>query len=97
MHFLYVHLGIPGTGPWYGFWSGFGGSVPDIAIITGASAWYLNHTCHDHPTCLRWGKYPAAGGLFKLCRHHHPDMKGNKPDREMIHRLHREHLDRISR
>lgn len=81
-------------GAWYGFWSGFGGSVPDIALITGATAWYVNHTCHDHPMCLRWGKYEAAGGLFKLCRRHHPDLGGERPDSATIHRLHKQHLER---
>lgn len=82
------------AGGWEGFWSGFGGSFPDIAVITGALAWYLHHTCGDHPACLRWGKYPAAGGLFRLCHVHHPDLQGQRPHRELIHRLHREHLNR---
>jgi hypothetical protein len=82
------------SGGWYGWWSGVGGSVPDLAIITGALAWYLHHTCGDHPSCLRWGKYPAAGGLFRLCHVHHPDLQGQRPRRELIHRLHREHQGR---
>jgi hypothetical protein len=94
-HWVFVILGSRNeAGAWYGFWSGFGGSVPDISIIAGALVWYLNHTCHDHPGCLRWGKYPAAGGLFRLCHVHHPDLQGKRPHRELIHRLHREHAER---
>jgi hypothetical protein len=58
------------------------------------AAWY-HHTCHDSPWCLRHGRYPAAGGLFRLCRHHHPDLMGQRPHRELIHRLDREHKARL--
>jgi hypothetical protein len=87
------------TGAWYGFWSGMGGSLPDIALFTGVTAWYLHHTCHMSPWCLRWGKFEAAGGVFKLCRHHHPDIAAltHLSRHDMIHKLHREHLDRTSR
>lgn len=76
----------------YSFWSGVAGSFL-IAVVSwlliGLPLWYLQHTCHDHLMCLRWGKHPAAGGTFKLCWKHHPDM-GTRPHRDMIHRLHRE-------
>jgi hypothetical protein len=80
---------------WYDLWSGFAASYPYL-LIPGAVLWYLHHTCHDHLLCVRWGKYPAAGGLFRLCRHHHPDLAGQRPHRELIARLHREHLDRTA-
>jgi hypothetical protein len=84
------------TGAWYGFWSGFGGSAPDIVIITGFTTWYLNHTCHMSKWCLRWGKYEAAGGMFKLCHAHHPDIveHAHLSRKDMIHKLHREHKER---
>lgn len=74
----------------YGFWSGFGGTVLFSALII-SPGWYWQRSCHDSWKCLRWGKYPAAGGLFKLCHHHHPDLQGQRPHRELIHRLHAEH------
>lgn len=83
-----------GTGAWYGFWSGLGGSLPDIALVAGLCGWYLNHTCHAHPLCLRWGKYEAAGGVFRLCRRHHPDLAGQRPHGELIHQMHRDHQER---
>ena len=99
VHLLGVDYGLPyGHWGWYNFWSGVGGSFL-IASVTwlfaGFPLWYYHHSCHDHPACLRWGKYAAAGGTFKLCWKHHPDM-GVKPHRELIHRLHREWLDRAA-
>lgn len=81
------------AGGWYGFHSGIGGAayasmVPALAVL------YYHGTCHDSPWCLRWGKYEAAGGMFKVCRHHHPDLQGTRPHRELIHRLHAEHKER---
>lgn len=78
------------TGGWYGWWSGNAGGLQLLQwAALGAFLWW-HHTCHDSPWCLRWGKYPAAGGVFKLCRHHHPDLQGARPHRELIHRMHRE-------
>jgi hypothetical protein len=81
------------TGGWYGFHSGLGGAAY-ISVLPAMALIYWHHTCHASPWCLRWGKYPAAGGLFRLCRDHHPDLMGTRPRLELIHRLHREHQAR---
>lgn len=73
----------------YGFWSGFGGTLLFSAAVL-FPPWYYQHTCHHSYKCLRWGKYQAAGGTFKLCHVHHPDMQGKRPHGDMIHRLHKE-------
>ena len=78
------------TGGWYGWWSGNAGGLQLFQWIAIAMFLYWHHTCHGDPWCLRWGKYPAAGGVFRLCRHHHPDLAGTRPRREMIHRMHAE-------
>jgi hypothetical protein len=78
------------THPTYGFWSGFGGTLIFSAAVLWPP-WYYQHTCHDHFSCLRWGKYEAAGGIFKLCHRHHPDFAGKRPRRELIHALHRKY------
>jgi hypothetical protein len=78
------------SGGWYGAWSGFLGGLQVFEWIVLGAFIYWHHTCHDHAWCLRWGKYPAAGGTFRLCRHHHPDLQGSRPHREMIHRMHTE-------
>jgi hypothetical protein len=51
------------------------------------------YNCH-YPGCWRVGNHPAAGGQFSLCYLHHPDYQGKKPTRELIQRLHQEHLER---
>jgi hypothetical protein len=84
------------SGGWYGFNSGAAGAFYMSALPALGLLWY-HHTCHDSPWCLRWGKYPAAGGLFRLCRHHHPDLQGKRPRRELIHRLHAAHKARPAR
>jgi hypothetical protein len=78
------------SGGWYGFHSGIGGAAY-ISVVPAVTLLYWHQTCHDSWHCLRWGKYPAAGGLFKLCRHHHPDLQGTRPHRELIRRMHAEH------
>lgn len=81
------------AGGWYGFNSGAAGAFY-MSLVPAAMVFYYQHTCHDSPWCLRWGKYPAAGGLFRLCRHHHPDLAGQQPRRELIRRMHAEHRER---
>lgn len=79
------------TGTHYGFWSGFGGTLIFSAMVL-FPPWYYRHTCHDHFSCLRWGEHEAAGGIFKLCWKHHPDM-GTRPHHDMIVSLHKRWRD----
>lgn len=68
MHLLLRLLGVDDlSGPWYGFWSGFGSDLAYIGII-----WALvkRHNCHVR-WCWRIGLYPA--GEFRVCRRHHPE------------------------
>jgi hypothetical protein len=97
-HWLQVHTGtINETGPYYGFWSGFGSDLTEFAVIgtiaTGVYQLVKKYNCH-YPGCWRVGNHPAAGGQFSLCYRHHPDYQGKKPTNELIQRLHREHLER---
>lgn len=82
------------AGGWYGWWSGQAGGLQVIEWAALGALVYWHHTCHDSPWCLRLGKYPAAAGVFRLCRHHHPDLQGARPHRELIHRMHAEHKAR---
>jgi hypothetical protein len=79
------------TGGWYGFWSGFAGGVRVFEWPVIGALVYYHHSCADHAMCLRWGKYPAAGGLFHLCARHHPDFEGAPLHRDLIKRLHDAH------
>lgn len=73
----------------YGFWSGFGGTLLFSALVL-FPPWYYQHSCHHDVMCLRWGRYPVAGGLAKVCRKHHPDIDESRPIHEELHRLHLE-------
>lgn len=76
------------TGHVYGSLSGFSGTVL-FSVLMLAPPWYYQHTCHQ-PWCVRWGTHEAAGGIFKMCKVHHPDIQGQPITEELIHRLHRQ-------
>jgi hypothetical protein len=97
-NWLQVHTGtINESGPYYGFWSGFGSDLEEFGILGAiAAAFYQlvkKYNCHE-PGCWRIGNHPAADGQFHLCYRHHPDFQGKKPTHEVIERLHRENLER---
>jgi hypothetical protein len=97
-YWMQVHTGtVNEAGPYYGFWSGFGSDLEEFGILgaIGAGIYQLikKYNCHS-PDCWRIGRVPAADGQFMLCYRHHPDYQGVKPTRELIERLHREHLER---
>jgi hypothetical protein len=97
-HWLQVHTGtVNETGPYYGFWSGFGSDLEEFGILgaIGAGIYQLvrKYNCHE-PGCWRIGNHPTADGQFHLCYRHHPDFQGKKPTHELIERMHREHLER---
>src|SRR6516165_2490120 len=97
-HWLAVHTGtVNESGPYYGFWSGFGSDIAEFGIIGAvATAVYQlvkKFNCHQ-PGCWRVGNHEAAGGQFFLCWRHHPDYQGKKPTGDVIARWHREHIER---
>ena len=78
-HWLQVHTGtVNESGPYYGFWSGFGSDLEEFGILGGIAAGIYQlvkkHNCHE-PGCWRVGQYPAADGQFMLCYRHHPDYR----------------------
>lgn len=82
-------------GKTYGFWSGFGGAT---IIFSGTASFLIVHYRHincQKPKCPRIGHYPDSRGV-KWCGIHHPDHGGTKPTVAVLHRLHREHLDRAA-
>ena len=94
---LAVHTGTNDlSGPYYGFWSGFGSDLAELGILgaigTGVYQLVKKYNCHE-PGCWRVGTHPAAGGQFLLCYRHHPDFKGTRPTRDVIVRMHREHAE----
>jgi hypothetical protein len=97
-HWLGVYTGATNeSGPYYGFWSGFGSDLAELGILgaIGTAIYQLvkKYNCHE-PGCWRVGAHPAAGGQFLLCYRHHPDFHGSKPTHDLIVKMHREHEER---
>lgn len=82
------------SGTWYGFWSGFGGSIPDFLILGSIITVYRHHNCHVRG-CLRLGK-PVEGTPYVACPTHHPAHEGSRRSvsEEVIRLAHVAHLDR---
>lgn len=83
----------------YGFWSGFGSVIPwslfSLGGIFAGIAVGLRHlNCHE-PGCWRMGKFPLAGGEFKVCGKHNPDFEGKHPPRGKIADLHKEYQQKL--
>ncbi|HEY1668500.1 MAG TPA: hypothetical protein VGG54_22645 [Trebonia sp.] len=71
-HALMHALGIDNvSGPQYGFWSGFGSDLGELAIVGGLLGMYRRHNC-EVKGCWRLGRHRTAAG-HSVCRRHHPD------------------------
>ena len=81
-----------GTSPFYQLLSGFIPALAVIPIFVVPVTWYYHHTCHEKPSCLRWGKYEVAGGLGRKCHRHHPDLRHHPREHHgaVLDRLHEE-------
>ena len=95
MHWLAVFLGLSSeTGRFYAFWSGFGGSIPDILILTAIAGWLHHNNCAQH-RCWRLGRHVVDGTGIRTCRLHHPVLSQHrKLTAEHILHLHREAQER---
>lgn len=76
-------------GGWYGFWSGFGGSIPDFMILASVVTVYRHHNCHVRG-CARLGK-TVDGTPYLACPRHHPTHQGDRRGvtAETIHAAHK--------
>lgn len=73
LHWLAVHTGtLIETGPYYGFFSGFGSDIGEVAIIGGMITFARHHNCHQ-PRCWRIGRHRIEGTDYVVCRKHHPE------------------------
>ena len=71
-HWLAVRTGtINEPGPEYGFWSGFGSDIGEVAIVGGLISVYRRNNCEVHG-CWLLGRHQTAAG-HHVCRRHHPD------------------------
>lgn len=69
-NWLYHAFGIGGSGPYYGFWSGAGSDIGELAILTGVLTMVRHHNCHVKG-CWRLGR-GVAGTPYIACHVHHP-------------------------
>jgi hypothetical protein len=77
-HWLAVHTGtVNESGPFYGFWSGFGSDIGEATLIGAVSVGVYTGArkvnCHTKG-CWRIGHHPLEGTPYHLCKHHHPDV-----------------------
>lgn len=94
-NWIYVHIGVPGSGPYYGFWSGFGSDLGEYviagAIIGGVYHALRARNCETH-RCWRIGVHRTAAG-HRVCKKHNPD--GPHFSHEHILREHFKALERL--
>lgn len=102
-HWAAIHTGtLNESGPYYGFWSGFGSDLGEATLIatvaTGAIAGYRKINCHTKG-CWRIGHHELVvkhsdtdpGTVYKVCRHCHPEIQGKRFSRGEIHAMHVDH------
>jgi hypothetical protein len=76
-HWFEVHTGtVNETGPYYGFWSGFGSDLGEATLVAGGVALWRHHSCHVRG-CARLGR-PVDGTPYLACPKHHPAHHGDK-------------------
>ena len=76
-HWFEVHTGtVNESGPYYGFWSGFGSDIGEATLIAGVLAVWRHHSCHVRG-CARLGRQ-VEGTPYLACPKHHPAHKGSK-------------------
>ncbi len=68
------------SGPFYGFWSGFGSDLTEFALLGTLIGLYRQHKCQ---ACWRVGHYSVDGTPYKTC-HKHATVATHR-------RLHKEH------
>ena len=71
-HWLAIHTGtLNEPGPYYGFFSGFGSDLSELALLGGVVGLLRKYNCEVHG-CWRLGRHTTAAG-HAVCRRHHPD------------------------
>lgn len=92
-HWLAIHTGtINESGPYYGFWSGFGSDLGEATLIGAVSVGVYTGVrkvnCHTKG-CWRIGHHQLEGTPYHLCKHHHPDVPSKGASIEQILEQHR--------
>jgi len=96
-HWLAVHTGtVNESGPYYGFWSGFGSDLGEATLIGAVSVGVYTGVrkvnCHTKG-CWRIGHHQLEGTPYHLCKHHHPDVPTKGASIEHILSAHQTYKD----
>jgi hypothetical protein len=75
------------SGPGYGFFSGIGSDIGEVAIVGAIVATVRHHNCHV-TGCKRLGRHNVSGTPYIVCKHHHPDIPAGVITAEHIRALH---------
>jgi len=59
------------SGPYYGFWSGIGSDISELALFGALMGLLRKHNCHIRG-CWRLGRHPIGGTTWVVCARHHP-------------------------
>jgi len=85
-HWLAIHTGADNEpGSYYGFWSGFGSDLSEVAIVGGMITMVRRHNCEVRG-CWRLGRHRTAAG-HSVCARHSPS---GAPTHEDVLYAHRE-------
>lgn len=83
LHWLAVHTGtVNEGGPYYGFFSGFGSDIGEVALIGGLVQLVRHQNC-EVKGCWRFHHRATAAG-HKVCKVHHPDHQKNLTHADVI-------------
>ena len=80
-HWLAIHTGTDNEpGPFYGFWSGFGSDLSELALLAGVAG-----ASSDATTATSTGAGASAatsveGTPYTVCRSHHPEGHVSESD-----------------
>ena len=96
-HWLAVHTGtVNESGPFYGFWSGFGSDIGEATLIAtvcvGIYTGFRKVNCHAKG-CWRIGHHQLEGTPYHLCSHHHPDVPSGGASHSEILEHHRKWVE----
>ena len=97
-HWFEVHTGtVNESGPYYGFWSGFGSDIGEATLVVGVAAAWRHHNCHSRG--CPWLGRPVEGTPYVACPKHHPAHEGKRRSvsLETIHLAHRKAQERSNK